>query len=374
MTLKIRNDIYAFFMKHFSLKGDAKEVPADLLKWEELKVTPTGQATTYLGGEVIFDVNKRETEVLMSNLDKSRLEMDKHLNTVIEKAKVISGFHEPINYKPAAFLNGRYRREGYTIAKYGISGEGNYVIPLLLFIPDKDTGKRPAILYLHPEGKSVDAKIGGEIEQMVKKGFIVAAPDLPGIGELDNKATRYAEDYTAVMLGRSIPGIHAGSIIRVVEFLKSRTEVDANAIGAIGIRNMCIPLLHAAAFNTSIHSVILVDALISYRNVAMTKQYQLGLIPREGGGYWHPYEVEFSWGVAGALTAYDLPDLIGSIAPRKIILAGLRDAKLEPASEQLIQSEMKFPRAAYASKNSVDQLEIKTGADQLVALVESGFR
>lgn len=374
MTLKIRNDMYAFFMKHFNLKGDPAEVAADLLKWEELKVTPTGQATTFLGGDMIFDINKRETENLMRNLDKSRKDVDKHLITVVENARNISGYSEPINYKPSEFLNGRYRRDGYTIVKYGIKGAGKYAIPLLLFIPQNYTGKRPAVVYLHPEGKSAEAKIGGEIEQLVKKGFIVAAPDLVGIGELDSKANRYAEDYTAVMLGRSIPGIQASDIVRVVEFLKSRPEVDANAIGAIGIRTMSIPLLHAAAFDASIQHVILINSLISYRSVAMTRLYKLGLIPREGGGYWHPYEVEFSWGVAGALTAYDLPDLIGSIAPRKIILVGLKDARLEPASDQLINTEMSFPRAAYSSKKAVAQLEIKSSAVNLVAMVEECFK
>ncbi len=374
MTLKIRNDMYAFFMKHFNLRGDPTEVAADLLKWEELKVTPTGQATTFLGGDVIFDINKRETEDLIKNLDQSRRQVDKHLNTVIENARIISGFSEPINYNPSAFLNGRYRRDEYTIAKYGIKGAGKYAIPLLLFIPQNYTSKRPAVLYLHPEGKSVEAKIGGEIEQLVKKGYIVAAPDLPGIGELDSKANRYAEDYTAVMLGRSIPGIQASDIVRVVEFLKSRPEVDPNAIGAIGIRNMSIPLLHAAAFDASIQHVILINSLISYRSVAMTRLYKMGLIPREGGGYWHPYEVEFSWGVAGALTAYDLPDLIGAIAPRKITLVGLKDAQLEPASDQLINTEMSFPRVAYSSKHAVGQLEIKSSADNLVNMVEACFK
>jgi hypothetical protein len=97
-------------------------------------------------------------------------------------------------------------------------------------------------------------------------------------------------------------------------------------------------------------------------------------MPREGGGYWHPYEVEFSWGVAGALTAYDLPDLIGAIAPRKIILAGLIDAQLEPASEQLINTEMSFPRAAYTSKQAGGQLEIKSTTDNLLTLVDACFK
>ena len=46
MTLKIRDRIYAFFMKHFNVAGDTTEVEAEILTPEELTVTPTGQIAT----------------------------------------------------------------------------------------------------------------------------------------------------------------------------------------------------------------------------------------------------------------------------------------------------------------------------------------
>ncbi len=106
----------------------------------------------------------------------------------------------------------------------------------------------------------------------------------------------------------------------------------------------------------------------------MTRHYKLGLIPRTGGGYWHPYDVEFSWGVAGALTAYDLPDLIGCIAPRNIILAGLKDAQWKSASDELIRDEMIFPKAAYAHKQAINHLDINSSYEDLGAMVDACFR
>lgn len=73
----------------------------------------------------------------------------------------------------------------------------------------------------------------------------------------------------------------------------------------------------------------------------------MGLTPRPNGGYWHPYEVDFDWGVAGALRAYDLPDLLGSIAPRRLYLSALLDQQLKPATAELIQQELHFPHQAY---------------------------
>ena len=222
------------------------------------------------------------------------------------------------------------------------------------------------MVYLHPAGKVTEAKPGGEIEKLVRKGYIVAAADVLGVGETRNTATRgLADGYTGVLIGRSLVGIQAGDIVRVVNYLKSRRDIDSLKVGAMGIDEMCLPLLHAAAFDPSIRAIALVGSPISYRSIAMNRNYKIGLTAREGGDYWHPYEVDFSWGVAGVLTGYDLPDLIGCIAPRRVALAGLKDPSLAPASEELINQELEFPRSVYAFKKEAGNLRVvSSGKDR----------
>ena len=375
MTPKIRLAIYAFFMKHFNISGDPSEAEAEILSREELTVTPTGQISTFLGGDMIFDVNKKETEKLINNLSKARKDIGKHLAEVQVKAKEISGYITPVSGSGEPFINGRYQREGYTVGKYALRGEGNYAIPILLFVPDDQKERHPAIVYIHSKGKAAEAKPGGEIEKLVKEGYIVAATDVLGVGETANTAARGITDgYTAVIIGRSVVGIQAADIVRTMNYLKSLSEVDTLNIGAIGINEMCIPLLHAAAFDPSIKNIILIGSLISYKSVVMNRFYKIGLTPREGGGNWHPYEVDFSWGVAGVLTAYDLPDLIGCIAPRKVVLAGLKDQMLEPASPELINQELDFPLSVYSSKKSSENIKIVSSYTSLGSLVDWSFQ
>lgn len=375
MTPKIRLAIYAFFMKHFNISGDPSEAEAEILSREELTVTPTGQISTFLGGDMIFDVNKKETEKLINNLSKARKDIGKHLAEVQVKAKEISGYITPVSGSGEPFINGRYQREGYTVGKYALRGEGNYAIPILLFVPDDHNQKHPAVVYLHSKGKAAEAKPGGEIEKLVKEGYIVAATDVLGVGETANTAARGITDgYTAVIIGRSVVGIQAADIVRTMNYLKSLSEVDTLNIGAIGINEMCIPLLHAAAFDPSIKNIILIGSLISYKSVVMNRFYKIGLTPREGGGNWHPYEVDFSWGVAGVLTAYDLPDLIGCVAPRKVVLAGLKDQMLEPASPELINQELDFPLSVYSSKKSSENIKIVSSYTSLGSLVDWSFQ
>jgi cephalosporin-C deacetylase-like acetyl esterase len=377
MTSKIRYDMYSFFMKHFNLSGDPSELEAEIIPAEELKVTPTGQILTSYGGNMIFDVNKKDGERLIEELERSRKDIVNHIDQVKVRAKEISGFIDPSGEEIQPLLNGRYQREGYTVGKYAIMGEGDYAIPILLFVPANNKDKHPALVYLHSRGKITEAKPGGEIEKLVKQGYLVAAADVIGIGEIKNTVTNRQgtadAGSTAIIIGRSVVGLQAADIIRVVNYLKTCSEVDPMKIGAIGINEMCMPLIHAAAFDSSINNITLIGSLISYRSVVMNRIYKIGLTPVNYGPNM-PYEIDYNWNIAGVLRAYDLPDLIGSIAPRKVAITGLKDQALEPASEELVELEMTFPRSAYSYKGVPDNLKIFPSDETSVDLVGWCFK
>jgi dienelactone hydrolase len=348
MTPKIRLAIYAFFMKHFNISGVPEEEDVQILSEQQLTVTPTGQISTSYGGDMIFDLNKKTSDKLVLRLEMLRKDVGNRLSTINQKAKDISGFVFPENYHQKSFFNGRYRREGYSVGKYAIMGEGEYPIPILLFEPTGQINKQTAIVYLHEEGKAFEAKVGGEIEELVKAGYAVAAVDLLDFGEMKNTAGRaLIPGNMGVLIGRSVVGIQAGDIVRVVNFLKTINGVDMN-IGAIAIGRACIPLIHAAAFDSTIKSIILKRPLISYRTVVMNRMYKIGLTKTGSAGIQHPYEVDFSWGIANVLSGYDLPDLLGKIVPRKVAMINIQDENLETAEDELINRDMQFPRSAYS--------------------------
>ena len=378
MTPKIRYDIYSFFMKHFNLQGNPEELEADIFSQEELRVTPTGQIFTSFGGDMIFDVNKNETVKLVAELDRSRKNIDKHLNQVKIEAKEISGFITPSGEAGKAVINGRYQRNGYSVGKYAIMGEGDYPIPILLFVPDDNKGKHPAIVYLHPKGKIAEAKPGGEIEKLVGKGYVVAAVDPLGVGETKNTVTNRQgtadAGNTAVLIGRSVAGIQAGDIIRVVSYLKALGEVDPSRVGALSLNEMSIPLLHAAAFDQSINNITLIGSPVSYRSIVMNRIYKIVLLPTSKNLSALPHEVDFNSTIARILTSYDLPDLIGCIAPRKVAIADLKDHSMEAAREELINEEMAFPRSVYDFKGVSSSLKIFSSSESTVDLVDWCFR
>jgi hypothetical protein len=329
-----REAIYRFFQKHLSLPGNPLDEEVTILKPEELHVTKTGQIATSVGGETVFSLNKKQADKMYEMIVASRAKNRDHLEVVKTKSASLSGYDVPGKNMEVVY-RGSYQRDGYTIGMYALQSEVGYPLPLLLAVPDGDK-KYPPVIYIHPEGKEEGITEGGNIERMVRQGYIVASPDLSGIGELQPSVRFAAEaSFSAILIGRSIVGIQAADIVRVANFLKALPNVSTDHVQAIAFGEECPALLHAAAFERSITNVALVQAPVSYYNITQSKMYD--------------FSQSFNWGVAGALTAYDLPDLAACVAPRKLSFIGLANAKKEPASKDVVMDQMAFPRSVYAN-------------------------
>jgi cephalosporin-C deacetylase-like acetyl esterase len=356
-TRKLRESVYAFFQENLNMPGDPSDLEVTILKQEELMITPTGHvATSVENAETVFSLNRKRAEELIKNLNQSRENQEQHIAKILSEARDLSGYIAPSSNTRPVF-RGRYQRDGYAVEMYALQGEGEYVVPLLVFVPHEII-KAPAVIYLHPEGKIADAARGGKIEQLVKKGYIVAAPDVIGTGEVYcNGVAR--NNFLAVMIGRSITGIQAGDVSRVVNFLKDRPDVDPGRIGAVALNQMGPVLLHAAAFDNSISSVTLAGSLVSYQGIVNNKVYDSGFM---------------NYYVAGALTLYDLPDLAGLIAPRKVAFVGLNDHLNQPLSSERLNTGLAFPRSVYSGKNVPDNIVISDNPDNLVSIIAWSLR
>ncbi len=352
-TKKLREGTYAFFQKHLLNPGNPADEEVEFLDPAELQITSTGQvATSYQNVSTVTSLNRMGSQILVDKIESSRKQIDQHLSRVKNSARELSGYIDPKPESGTVF-RGRYQRDGYAVEMYALKGEGDYVVPMLLFVPSS-ANRLPGIIYVHPKGKEADAAVGGQIELLVKKGYVVAAPDLIGTGETAGTGAG-----VAMLIGRNTAGLQAGDITRVVNFLKARKEIDVNKIGGMAFENMGPVMLHAAALNNSINAVALVSSPVSYRSIVMSNFYNPAFAANA---------------VAGALTAYDLPDLIGSVAPKKIALVDLKDQMNESAGSQLIDAEMTFPKAAYTQKGASGNLRIIPASENIVTVAEWCFR
>ncbi len=348
-TKKNREAIYAFFQKHLNNPGNPDEQEVEILNEEEIQVTSTGQVSTSLGGESVFSLNRREAKKLINELQYSRIDLNSHLPDVLASAKALSGYQEPTEADEPVFT-GRIQRDGYVIEKYFVKGEGDYIIPYLLMIPEKPNDK--SLLYLHPSGKSAEAAEAGEMEWFVRNGFRVLAPDLVGIGETgpgdfrgdaNIEGESYNMWFASVLIGRSIVGIRAGDVVRLTRLLKRNPEIDR--IYGLAWQEMGPVLLHAAAFDQSISRIALVETYSSYQSIVMNRFYAPKFIHST---------------VAGSLESYDLADLAAALAPRKLLMVDVTDGTGNMKDVDSINKDMSVIHTVYQNGNAGDQLTIIT--------------
>lgn len=347
-TKKNREALYAFFQKHLMMPGFSYEEDVDFCTAEELQKTVTGQLSTSMETETIFTLNRKDSELLINRLDEKRKNSPEGMADVVNSAKRLSGFKPPTALLDNPVFTGRFQRQGYVIEKYFIKGEGEYVIPYLLLKPDNPNNK--GIIYLHPAGKSSGSSEGGEIEWFVKNGFTVLAPDLVGTGEIGPGNFKgdaviggisYNMWFTSVIIDRSIVGIRAGDIIKLRMLFNKIYGI--NEIYGIARKEMTPAMLYAAAFDENITRVALIEPYSSYRSIVMNRFYYPGFVQNL---------------VPGSLTAYDLPDLAASLAPRILTLTGTTDANGEKNDQEGVIKDLKIIKTAYQTKNAAGKLNI----------------
>jgi dienelactone hydrolase len=179
--------------------------------------------------------------------------------------------------------------------------EPGIVIPLLLFLPPRETGKEsPAVLGIAQGGKQEFLKQrSSEIALLLKGGVAVCLPDLRGTGETrpgdsrgrGSESTSIAS--TELMLGRTLLGLRIRDLRSVLHYLRGRPDLDPKRLALWGDsfaavnapdRRVDVPLdadgqptiaeplgdlaaLYGAALEKDIRAVYTRGGLQSYRSI-----------------------------------------------------------------------------------------------------------
>ena len=321
------------------------ESPVDPESEQTLWCTDSGQVTTSLGGETISDLNLKRAKAVMparAPLTTSRAvaENKDHVRQAVFQLTGYKPTTGPLTVKPY----GEIKRPNYRIAKLTYESEPGIIVPGLLFIPEGEKARKPAVIYVQEAVKSAGAEPGGEIEQLIGKGFIVLSIDVRGKGETrpvpnDEQANdvyrlfgHFDSAMTAVLLGKTLVGMRAADVVRGVDLLAARPEVDPERIYGFGVGAGALVLLHVAVLDDRLQGLYLEKLLESYLSVVTHKMHR---------------DV-FESVVPGALKAYDVPDLLAAVAPRSVWVANAVDPLGRLVALAELQRE--YSRAAEAFK------------------------
>ncbi len=291
------------------LKGveDQEPEPAVVIATEEeLFCTDTGQVAVSLGGETVFTLNQKRAAQLRPQ---GRPFASEELRNRVRNLTAYEAPKNALVVKPY----GEITRTGYRIEKLMYESEPGITIPALLFVPEGGSVRKPAMIYVHGRGKSAEAMVGGEIEQFVKAGMIVLALDLRGWGETRSLNDENGSDFpvyfgdfvsamTALHIGRPLVGMRMTDVLRSVDLLAARADVERTKIYGFGKDAGALPLLHAAVMDDRIRKIALEGMLASYQTIIQQR------IHRQ----------VFEQVIPGVLRSYDLPDVVAAVAPRPV--------------------------------------------------------
>ncbi|MCL2815368.1 MAG: alpha/beta hydrolase family protein [Oscillospiraceae bacterium] len=180
------------------------------------------------------------------------------------------------------------RKDGYTRVKMTIDTEPDVTMPFYVLIPDglKTDEKRPAILAPHGHGSfgkdavannpafpelegNIKALDYGYGEAAAKAGFVTFCPDARGFGERREKynqadtpdqklASSCAYLNTMAMgVGTNVAGMWTWDLMRLIDYAQSRSDVQKDKIGCIGLSGGGLQTLWLTALDERVKCAVI---------------------------------------------------------------------------------------------------------------------
>lgn len=227
------------------------------------------------------------------------------------------------------------QKNGYIRYSIEITTLSSLRMQMYLLIPDQKTKEKlPAVLALHGHGYGNKDIVGIHEDgtdrdgdpgyhrdfaiQLVKRGMVVAVPELIGFGD-----RRYADGYTPespvdnscyslasqlLLMGKTLAGLRIFESRRVLDYLQSHAEVDADNIGCMGISGGGLVAAFTSILDTRIQATVVSGYTNTFQGSIMERRHCLdNYIP-------------------GILQYAEMPELIGLLAPRPLFIeAGIHD-------------------------------------------------
>lgn len=195
-------------------------------------------------------------------------------------------------------------------------------IPAVLLLPKGERRPRPAVLALpgHDWGKfaGIRSITGDDVPdnymaafglRLAEAGYVVLAVDVPGIGELAG-LDYFQLAKEGLLIGEPLKTLMLEATHLAVDYMESRPEIDPAHMGTMGVSLGGELAGYSAALDSRLDFAIVSGFLSSYRDIGHGSTDALY--------------------VPGILRVLEIPDIIGLIAPRPVLLQmGRKDHNFE---------------------------------------------
>ncbi len=309
----ILGNIVSFFLRNLQPEADASHpvVPTEqtrqayealfgVLARDAFQTTPTGQvATSFPGAATVFSLNRKRTAQLVPT-HRPLIAYD-HLCGMIRSLTAAEAKPGASKFDAAILAAESGPLDFPTAAGFHLQAD--------LAVPSTP-GRHRAVLLLVPDSiHGSDAIAHANLAQfnsLATQGNVVLAvtprPSPPGTEAMKAHILGpfYLLSLRADLVGRTLVGLRADDVVRAVDYLSSRGDVDPTHISAKASGHMGLVLLHAGVLDRRIRHIEVDHALTSYRSLIDA--------PLPTGA---PEDI-----IPGVLLHYDIPDLVRALGDR----------------------------------------------------------
>ena len=260
---------------------------------------------------------------------------------------------------------------------FSFSSDSENRVPGILIEPADAAGKHPVVIVLHGTGSSKERQLP-LLKELASRGFLSVAIDAPYHGE---RAPRGRSQYVQALLRAYMTrGEHpfvydtVWDAMRLVDYLASRSDVDASKIGLIGFSKGGIETYLTAAVDPRIAVAVSCIGAQSFRWSLEHNAWQALVDTIKGGldgqlsAVLHDSDPDLVRSfldrvVPGIDDQFDAPAMLPLIAPRPLMLINSDSDPLTPLAS--VMECANAAKKAYAQSHAEDRfllrIQEKTG-------------
>jgi len=381
-TPKLRLATTDWFCKWFyGRPGPREELAYETVAPNELYCTTDGSLRYSRKGLSIFDIISKKQAALPPPRPalKSRAQYVELQRETRERLSSLLRYRRqthPLGVRRLATVS----REGYQVEKIEFLSEPGIYIPAWIFVPAKRKDTLPTVLYFSEDGIESDGMEfegaeasgiqHGVLDEFARKGYLVVAADVRGIGETrPSSGSRLSSEsfgqlfnfdtaisYAAWSMNQSLLGMRVLDVVRSVDYVMDREDIGANDLHVIGKGTAALWCLYAAVFDERIRSLTCDQCLLSYRSITESDRYLY-----DAGVF-----------IPDVLLHLDLQEVAAAIAPRPLKFLAPQDAMKKAVDSTRAYEVYRSTREAYEAYGASMNFQIEnqtTGENEAAQLL-----
>jgi dienelactone hydrolase len=226
--------------------------------------------------------------------------------------------------------------DGYERQRWTVRTETGFRLPFRLLVPGEREPPYPVVVALHGHGEGGTAVTVGQPEtdqqrtevteekrdmavQAVERGYAALAPTMRGLGELANEAdeqlgyrTCHTLQLHAQLFGRSLAGDRVWDVTRLLDFVETRDDLDAESVTVTGHSGGGAAALFAAAVDERVDVAAVSSYFCTFADsIAALDHCECNYVP-------------------GVAELGEMADVAGLVAPRPFVAVNGADDHIFP--------------------------------------------